>query len=315
MSDVTRALPGPFRRRVPTSSAPRARRWSGALADSTFLLPTLILVGGVILLPGLYALYRSFFNWQPGYPSPFVGLENYELLFKQTGFLDALRNQFFLLIGLPLWTLLPLVLSVVMYERTRFVGIFRSIFLFPAVLSPAIVAVMLRSVLNPEGLLNKTLGAIGLGALRAHWIDSPALVKPTLIFVLLWANLGVGVIIFSAALAAISRDLLRAAAVDGAGWWSRLVHVILPSVGTVTFFWMIYNIIAVFFETFGWVYVLTGGGPGFASATLDFDIYKRAFAAGTFGPAAAECVILVLIVLVLCGIGAAALRLKRWIRP
>jgi multiple sugar transport system permease protein len=160
--------------------------------------------------------------------------------------------------------------------------------------------------------LNKTLAAIGLGGLQARWIDSPALVKPTLIFVLLWANLGIGVIIFSAALSTTSRDVLRAAEVDGAGWWSRLVHVVLPSLSTVVFFWMIYNVIGVFFETFGWVYVLTGGGPGYSSSTLDFDIYKRAFTSGTFGPAAAECVVLVLIVLLLCGLGAGLLRLARW---
>jgi ABC-type sugar transport system permease subunit len=297
---------------VPSSR--RARRWSAAVSEAPFLLPALVLVGGAILLPALYSLYRSFYDWQPGYPSPFVGLANYRELFELSTFREVLQNQFFLLLGLPLWTFLPLVLAVVMHERTRFVGLVRSIFLFPAVLSPAIVAIMLRSVLKPDGLLNTTLGTLGLNGLEARWIDSPALVKPTLIFVLLWANLGIGVIIFSAALATVSRDVLRAAEVDGAGWWARLVHVILPSLSTVTYFWMIYNVIGVFFETFGWVYVLTGGGPGYSSSTLDFDIYKRAFTSGSFGRAAAECVVLVLIVLLLCGGAWLLTRLYRWAR-
>ncbi len=303
------------RRRVPMPGAARARRWSREAADSLFALPAMALVAATILVPGVYALYRSFFDWQPGYPSPWVGLGNYKELFKLESFHQVLGNQFFILLGLPLWTLLPLALAVVMHERTRFVGVFRSIFLFPAVLSPAIVAVLLRSVLSPDGLLNRTLGAAGLGALEARWIDSPALVKPTLIFVLAWANVGVGVIIFSAALAATSRDVLRAAEVDGAGWWARFFHVVLPSLSTTVLFWMTYNVISVFLDSFGWIYVLTGGGPGYASSTMDFDIYKHAFTGGSFGMAAAECVVLVLIVLLIGLVGSGVVKLVRRFAP
>jgi multiple sugar transport system permease protein len=299
------------RRRVRPGGVALARRWSLHAADSLFALPALVLVAATILVPGVYALYRSFFNWQPGYASPWVGLGNYKELLHLASFHQVVGNQFFLLLGLPLWTLAPLALAVVMHERTRFVGAFRSIFLFPAVLSPAIVAVLLRSVLSPDGMLNKTLDSVGLGMLQARWIDSAALVKPTIILVLGWANIGVGVIIFSAALSALPRDVLRAAEVDGAGWWARFFHIVLPSLGTVILFWMTYNVISVFLDSFGWIYVLTGGGPGYASSTMDFDIYKHAFTGGSFGMAAAECVVLVGIVLLIGLVGAVVVRVVR----
>ncbi len=289
-------------------------RLPAVVRESAFVLPAVVLTAGVILVPGIYALYRSFFAWDPGYASPWVGLGNYTHLFGLDTFRTVLSNELFLLLGLPLWILLPFMLAVLLHDDVRFAGLFRSVLLFPAILSPAVVAILFRAILAPDGLLNKTLEAVGLGVLTHRWIDSASLVKPTLIFVLAWGSVGIGVVIFSAALSSVPDELLQAARVDGAGWMRRLMHIVLPSVAPVLVFWAMYEVIAVFLYSFGWIYVLTGGGPGYSSTTMDYDVYQRAFVAGDFGSAAAESVVLLLLVVITATVsyGVVHLLRRRW---
>ena len=263
------------------------------LGEGMFVAPALIIVGLIVLLPAAYALYRSLFNWDPGYASPYVGLHNYAGLFNSQSFREILENEAFYLIGVPIWTAIPLAVSLLLYERVRFAGIMRWIMLFPAIVSPAILALFFRAILLPDGLLNSTLHSIGLTKLEALWIENPSLVKPVLIIVMTWATMGIGVLIFSAALSSVPEELFEAAQLDGANWWRRLVDILIPSISSVIVFYVILQVLTVFLGLFPWVYVLTQGGPGYSSTSMDFDIYSRAFTYGEFGQAAAESVILV----------------------
>jgi multiple sugar transport system permease protein len=120
-----------------------------------------------------------------------------------------------------------------------------------------------------------------------------------LIFVIAWASAGVGVVIFSAALSALDPTLLEAADVEGASGWQRLRFVVLPAIRPVVDLYFALMVLMVFVGLFGWIYVLTGGGPGYASTTLDYDIYQHALTYGQFGLAAAESVYLFAIVVVI----------------
>ena len=263
------------------------------VGDTVLLLPALALVLGLMLVPGVYALIHSFSNWNPGYSSPFVGLANYRELFGSSVFREVLGNELFLLLGLPLWVLLPFGMAVLLHDRVKFAGVFRSVLLFPAVLSPAIIAILFRAMLAPDGLVNDLLRKLGLGGLAHSWIDSANLVKPTLIVLLAWASIGVGVIIFASALNAIPDEVLEASELDGATGLERMRFVIFPLVRHVVFFYAIFQVISLLLFSFGWIYVLTYGGPGYASTTMDFDIYQKALQFGLFGEAAAESVVLV----------------------
>jgi len=159
-------------------------------------------------------------------------------------------------------------------------------------------------MLAPDGPLNAALRGVGLGSLARSWLDEPGLVKPVLIFVLAWAGLGTGVVIFSAALSSVPPELFEAADLDGASWWQKLRYVMLPSLKHVVEGWVVFQIVSIFLFTFGWIYVLTGGGPGYASTTLDFDIYENSIGLGYFGTAAAEAVYLLGIVAVIVALGA-----------
>ena len=280
---------------------PRLGRWA---AESTFfLLPLLAFITIVIVVPTCIAIYRSFYQWNPGYESPFVGFDNYVDLWNSPVFREVLKNEAVYLLGLPLWCVLPLVVSLMLYDRVPGAAVFRTIFFFPAILSPAIVGILFRAILAPDGLLNSTLRAAGLDGLTRNWIDDPALVKPVIILVIAWAGLGFGVLFFSAALASIPPELFEAAAIDGASSYQRMRYVMLPGIRAVFEFYVVFQVIGVFLFFFGWIYVLTQGGPGFSSTTMDYDVYTNGFTYGYFGLAAAEGVYLLAIVAVIILLG------------
>jgi len=273
--------------------------------------PALLLVVLVILYPSSVAAAKSFTAWSPGYESPWVGLANYRDLFSQPVFREVLGNQAFLLLGLPVWVFAPLFVAALLYERVPGAALFRTIIFFPAILSPAIVGILFRTILAPEGSLNEVLRAAGLGFLARPWLNDASLVKPSIIVLLAWASLGTGVIIFSAALSAVPPELFEAAEMDGASWFRRFVHVLVPSIAHVIIFWAVFQVVAVFLFIFGWIWVLTRGGPGYASSTIDYDIYQNALSFGFFGTAAAESVVLFVIVLSIITVGILGSRLVR----
>jgi ABC-type sugar transport system permease subunit len=269
-----------------------------AIGDSLFVLPAVALVAGLLLFPIGEGIYRSVVNWNPGYASPFVGLANYTALAGSALFQEILRNEAVFLIGVPLWIALPLAIALFLHERVALASLARTIIFFPAVSSPAILGIFLRGVLGPTGMLNTLLKSVGLGALANDWLADPNLVKPVIIVVIAWATTGVGVVIFSAALSAMEPHLLEAADLEGASAWQRLRFVVFPTLRPVIDLYAALMVLTVFVGLFAWIYVLTGGGPGFASMTLDYDIYQHALTYGQFGLAAAESVYLLAIVVV-----------------
>jgi len=132
-----------------------------------------------------------------------------------------------------------------------------------------------------------------------------------LIVLLAWAGLGVGVVIFSAALSAIPVELFEAAEIDGASFWQRLRYVMLPNIRGTIELWVVFQVLSVFLFLFSWIYVLTAGGPGFSSTTLDYDIYQNSMNFGFFGTAAAESVYLLAMVLLVVFVGWLLVRRQR----
>jgi len=292
-------------------TAPGATRRSGAVrafSEALFLLPILAVVGFVLVVPTANAILHSFTNWNPGYESPFVGLDNYVELAKSDAFRQILKNQAFLLLGIPIWAILPLVVSVMLYERVPAPGLFRTVFFFPATVSPAIIGILFSFILAPDGPLNAAIRTAGPDSFAANWLADPNLVRPTLIAVLAWATMGTGVVIFSAALSTVPPELFEAAEMDGAGWWQRLFYVVLPTLRHVVELWVVILVISAFVAMFPWIFTLTRGGPGYLSTTLDYDIYQNALGFGYFGLAAAETVYLLVIVGVVITVGAGAFR-------
>jgi len=205
---------------------------------------------------------------------------------------------------LPIWVLTPLAISFLLYEDVKAPGVWRTIYFLPAVLSPALVGILFRALLGSNGVLNTALEAVGLDVFALGWLTEPSLVKPVIILLILWASVGVGVVIFSAALSAIPTEIFEAAKLDGASWWQRMRHVAIPSIRDAIILWIAFQVLSLFLFMFGWVYVLTGGGPGLSSTTIDYLIYQEVFRFGFFPTAAAMAMLMILALLLLFGVPA-----------
>ncbi len=279
-----------------------ARSWRATRESATellFVLPVTAIIGVLLLVPTVIAIVQSFTNWNPGYASPFIGLHNYIALATSPIFHTILLNEGYLLLGLPLWVGVPLLLAFLMYDKVPLAGTLRTIFFFPATAAPALIGILFTIILGPQGPLNAGLALLGWHN-PPDWLVSAGWVKPILICVLAWATVGTGIMIFAAGLTAIPPELFEIAQIDGVGWWGRLRYVAVPSLRRITELWTVILVITVFVAMFPWVYTLTLGGPGYASTTIDYDIYQNALTNGYFGLAAAEMVyMLILIGLVL----------------
>ena len=272
------------------------RRARDSLRELPFLALSVLLPLAIVLLPSLIAAVNSFTDWNPGRESPFIGLANYEALMGSMTFWRALENQLSLLLGVPLLVAAPLFLAAVLQERVPAPGLFRLAFFVPFMVSPAVVGILFGLMLRPRGPLHELWRGVGLEALTRNWVVDATLVKPVLIILLCWWTLGTGLLIFSAGMTAIPRDLYDAADVDGASWWARFRHVTVPSLRHLIAMWAVIIVLIAFVGLFPWIFSLTKGGPNFASTTLDYDLYLRAFRFGSFGQAAAETVVLLALI-------------------
>jgi len=297
MTTTAAAEAGPGR----APSRPRLRSLENAgffNSGLLLLVPIVVLEVAVFFLPLVYVVNRSFYDWQPNGFSLYIGTENYSTLFAQAEFWEVVRNQVFFLLGLPIWVATPLIVAYLLRENIAVPGLFRTIYFFPAVLSPAIVGLVFRSLLATDGPVNAALENVGLGSLAQPWLTDATWVKPTIIVLMLWAGMGTGVLIFSAALAAVPDEMFEAARLDGAGFWQELWHIAIPSVRQTVVLWTMFQIIAIFLFMFSWIYVLTSGGPGLSSTTMDFSIYQKFVRFGFFGVAAAQSVVLLVMVVI-----------------
>lgn len=272
-----------------------------------FVWPLIFLVGLFMLVPIAESVAHSFSAWNPGYSNVFTGFQNYSDLLRSPIVHQIARNELVLVLGVVVWAGVPLVIALMLYDRVPGAGIFRTIFFFPAVLSPAVIGIVFSALLRPQGILNTTLRRFGLGHLAHNWIDSATLVKPSLIVIIAWFSLGFGVLIYGAALSSVPPELFEAAELDGATWFQRLRYVMFPAIKPMVFLNIVLNFGNIFL-LFGYIFVLTQGGPGYSSTTIDWDIYQNAVLYGHFGLAAAESVLVLVTVALVIVVG---LRLGR----
>lgn len=259
------------------------------------LAPALTMTTVLIVIPAASGVYHAFTLWTPGYASPWVGLDNFRELFASDIFRQILRNQAFLLLLVPCSMAVALLLSLLLYDAPG-ARLFRLGFFLPAMLPPAVAGIAFVYLLAPEGPFNSALRAVGLDGLTKSWLIDPDFVKPTLVIILTWSTVGTGVAILSASLASIPPDLFEAARMDGAGWWKVNWHIARPLLKPALEMYGVIQVIQVFLWSFPWIYVLTSGGPGYSSTTIDWDVYTNTLRFGKFGLGAAEAVVILVIV-------------------
>jgi multiple sugar transport system permease protein/raffinose/stachyose/melibiose transport system permease protein len=246
-----------------------------------FLAPALMLYFGLVFYPVVRTLYNSFFvlDMAHGFSQTFVGLRNYqELLTEDPVFFSAAFHSLAWGLTSPLVEIpIALVLAFVIYTGVPGGRFFRLAWFSPLLLSYVIVAIVWRWIYNADwGVFNTILRAVGLAGLTTDWLGTLETVLPALIVVTTWMWTGFNFVILLAALHSLPSETIDAARVDGASNAQTLWHVIIPMLRTT-----IVNLLILCFigkmKIFDLVWVMTKGGPMWASETVSTYVIKRAF--------------------------------------
>lgn len=264
-------------------------RWQHRYAPYVFTAPFVITFAVFGLYPLVKSLVLAFYITNGPKSQVFVGLDNFAFMFHDPNFYKAAWNTavfafFSVFLQLPL----SLGLAVLLNSKLiRLRNVFRFAFFSPYLLGQVFVAVLFSVIFAPRlGLLNQALYLVaGDPALKdIDWLGKGDLVMPALVITSVWMYAGFNMIYFLAALQAVDKDLLDAAAVDGAGVWHRFLHVTLPSIKPVAVFVVVLSTIGSF-QLFELPYLMLKNGPGpdQAGLTVVMYLYQKGFEAGDLG--------------------------------
>jgi ABC-type sugar transport system permease subunit len=263
------------------------RRRAGIL----FSLPVVALVGSMLLLPIGQTVYYSFTNWD-GFSSKWIGTANYSHLFHDSEFIRVVENNAVMVLAIPVAILLPLGVAFLINSHVRGWRFFRSVFFLPTAVSWVVIGYISVRFFADQGILQSLLDNTGLGFLHPNMLshERSALVAVMITFV--WSMFGTNLIIFLAGMATIDQEIYDAARVDGAGSLTVMFRITFPLLKRFVQFTFIISLITAFSALFSLIYVMTGGGPGYGTTTLEFYSYQQAFSAGDFSVGATAGVVL-----------------------
>ena len=271
-----------------------AQGWKRGFRKNVFpwllIAPITLIHLGIVIIPSLFGLYYSLTDWPGIGPAEFVGLDNFrQLLFQDTNFRKAFgHNLLWLSFSLTFPFIVSLVGAAFVAQIRRGAMFFRTVVFIPSVLPSVVVAFIWRHMMSPS---------VGLGPQLARWgLDVPWLSHPFLgdadtalwaiAFVANWPWWGYLVTLLLAAMQAIAPELYDAAKIDGANRWQEFVNITIPGIRpTLVYMLMMETIWS--FSAFGYVWLLTQGGPGFSTELLATYLYKNAFLRLEVGYAAA----------------------------
>src|SRR5918997_4069521 len=263
-----------------------------------FLLPALFFYTAFRLIPYFQTFWYGLTDWNGVNQPRFVGLDNYATAAQDPSFWRAIRQTMaFMAIDITIPLVVALLLAVLVSEVTRGRTFFRIALFTPYVLSAAVVAVMWKQIYTPNiGIVNTTLRAIGLGQFAHPWLGDSQYALPAVAIANSWHIYGFAFVIFLAAIQSIDPSLYEAAKLDGASWGQLLRHVTIPGLrNAITL--LVSLAIAGALASFTFIYIMTGGGPNFATEVLSTYIYDKGFLEAKYGYASALSVALALIAL------------------
>ena len=275
------------------------RKRSEMITAYAFVAPAVILLIAFLVVPMLYTVYYSGFEYQIMRPDnlTFVKFSNYIKLFKDENFWMALKNTvYFSIIVVPLQCALALALALLVSKKFKGVAFFRTMYFSPQLTSMVVIAV-LWSVLynsNPNtGLINSMLVSMGMDPINFLTNENTAM--NSIIFMSAWQGAGYQMMIFLAGLQGIPKEQYEAASVDGANKLGQFLYITIPGLkGTIKYVIMITMIQAM--KLFTQPYVMTQGGPKNSTKTLFYYIYTQGFQKGNFGYACSIAAVFFVIV-------------------
>jgi ABC-type sugar transport system permease subunit len=206
-------------------------------------------------------------------------LENFRVTWSDPAFRTALAHNARLLLAVPVLVVLALLISVLLFEGLRGWRFHRWAVFLPFVLPIPVIGVIFGQLLQFNGLVNQLLRAFGLGGLAQDWLGQPRWALWTMTAVIVWKELGFGVVLFLARLFSVPADMFEASRIDGARFFRMHRFITLPQLKSVILFYVVIEAITMVSWVFNYVYVMTNGqgGPGDSTQVTELYIYQTAF--------------------------------------
>ena len=283
----------------PTSriaAAAGVRRRNYARRYRLFILPAGLVVAAVIVFPWLFTLFMSLQDYHAGGVMSFVGLANYQrMLGDERLFWALIHTLYFTVLAVVLPTVLGVFAAVCFNQRFPLRGLARTIFILPMMATPVAIALVWTMMFHPQlGVLNYLLTSVGLPP--SAWVYDSATVIPTLVMVETWQWTPLVMLVVLGGLASLPADPYEAAALDGASAWQCFTKITLPLVWPFIMVALVLRAVDAL-KAFDTIFVISGGGPGTASETLNLYLYQEAFAYYDVGYASAIVVVFFALIL------------------
>ena len=280
-----------------TSNWSKKNKIKEALWGYLLISPNFLIILLFTIIPVFFSFYMSLTDWNILSAPSFIGLENYQDIFKDALAKETFLNTFyFTVVSVPINVIFTLILAIFLNQKIKGITFFRTAFYLPVISASVAVSLMFMWILANNGLLNQMLESIGLEPVR--WLTNPKIALNSVIGVTIWKGLGFNMIIFLAALQDIPKELLEAAAIDGANRIQQYLKITIPLISPIIFFVTITGVIGSF-QSFDLVYNMTKGGPGHATTVIGYYIWKQAFDYMHMGYGAALAFIVFIAILIL----------------
>jgi multiple sugar transport system permease protein len=280
-------------RRSPQGTSKSKTRRRERLVAVSFLLPAVILVGGLIYVPMGRAVYDSFFATTMFSPQPqFVGLEQYKNILGSSTFWNVVRNSLVWTVSVVLLqNVAGLAIAVLLNQNLRLLGLTRTLLLLPWVLPGVVAALLWRFMYDPQlGLINALLNSAGIISKNIAWLGEPTTAMAAVIVAALWKGFPFSMVVYLAALQTVDQDQVEAAMIDGAKAWQRFRYIVVPSIAGIIRLNLLLTTIFTF-NYFDLIWVSTQGGPLDSTHIFPTYIFQLGFGEFQYGDASVYGVI------------------------
>lgn len=263
------------------------------------VLPVILIIMIVRGYPLVTAFIKSFTNWDGLSKNTFIGLDNYINIIQSGEFWMMLRNNFILLLYIPIQLFIGIIVAFLLYEEVFGWKFFRSLYYIPQIISTVVIGYLFAVFFGYYGPINQILTAIGLGNFAIEWLGNGISAMIVIMICLVWINIGWQGILVLGGLSSMSPSIFEAAKIDGAGYWQKLFKITIPMLARVIEYSCVISVIWVFTGLFPFIFTMTNGGPGYETTTIDYMIYLKAFVTGSqLGAASAVAIILLVVILI-----------------
>lgn len=276
-----------------------------AVQKRIFIICFLIIPVALLLLFVVYPTIQLFLNSLTSWDGisatkAFIGIKNYkEIIFDSKDVWISLKNNSIYFVVHLLFIPLELMIAIILDSKIKAKGFFKTITFLPYVVNGVAVAYAFSFFYSPyNGALNEILKAVGMEGLTQNWLSNEKIVNFSLVAISLWKFSGFHVVLFLSGLQSIPKDILEAAVIDGANSFQKYKNIIVPSIALVIEFVLFQNMRGAL-QVFDIPFLVTQGGPGYASSTFTLYTIDTAFKYNSFGMASTMGVTLILMIIVL----------------